>query len=500
MKRVAILLLSALVASNATAQVIETSSGNVRGVLEDRVLSFKGIPYAQAPVGKYRWQPPQPVKKSRKEIDATSFGDACVQPHIPNRPQLTTSEDCLNLNVWTPGLDNRARPVMVWIHGGAFRSGSNQVPGEALAEQDAVVVSINYRLGPLGFFNHTALKNDAANYGLMDMTLALKWVRENIYKFGGNPHNVTIFGVSAGGMAVNLLMVHKPAHGFFQRAIAQSGYATWALPRTVKAPSPAPKSMAMQSADSAEQLAESLVASITDKRQSRRVLTKLDAQALVVAVKGYHLPIVDGTSLLEEPGILFARGEQADVPFMTGGNSFEGSVMPGLGLTPDWYKSLLGDRYEDVRRLYADDFAVSEEQGLTRAFGDHRYLIASRYLGGAMQNKASNAYLYYIKLAASQRQPDWPGSPHGYDAYLMWAGHKDENPEVRNLAVRMQQYWLGFARKGRPHVEGLPAWFTYNPESDHWMVFGERDQLQSGVIKAKLDLLTEQYQERVTLH
>ena len=267
----------------------------------------------------------------------------------------------------------------------------------------------------------------------MDMTLALEWVRDNIRAFGGNPHNVTIFGVSAGGMAVDLLMTHQPARGLFDRAIAQSGYATWALPRTENAPTPAPRSMGLEAAADAHAIAEALVSKLTERKQNKRTLAKLEAQALVDAVEGFHLPIVDGTTLPEEPAVLFARGEQADVPLMTGGNSFEGSVMPASGFTEAAYRALLGEDFAGLKTAYADDFAKSESLGMQRMFGDNRYLLASRRLAAAMQHKSSKSYLYYIDLAASQRQTEWPGTPHGYDAYLLFWGHEDDNPDIRKL-------------------------------------------------------------------
>ncbi len=488
----------ALSGANATAKAVDTTSGTVRGSAENGVIAFKGIPFAQDTSGRQRWTPPKPVKRARQEIDASNYGPACPQPEGSGQDVGPTSEDCLNLNVWTPGIDDRARPVMVWIHGGGFRFGSNQIPGEVLARQNVVVVSINYRLGPLGFLAHPALKNKEANVGLMDMVAGLQWVRDNISSFGGSPHKITIFGVSAGGMAVDLLMVNDAAQGLFHRAIAQSGYATWALPRSQHAPEPAPLGMDLGSADNAEAIAQQIVARVTDKKQSRRTLQRLDAQALVEAVDGFHVPIVDGTTLREEPAILFDRGEQADVPFMTGGNSFEGAVMPRSGFSEARFSEILGEDLATLRNAYADDFAVSESFGLQRVFGDNRYLLASRRLGAAMSRKKSSAYLYYIDLAENQRQPGWPGTPHGYDAYILFGGGQDENPAIRNLSTRMGSYWVEFARTGRPKVEGLEQWFAYRPASDHWLVLSDKDELRSGIIAERLDVLEQRHDRRIS--
>ena len=495
--RASLLIALLCLSGAAAAQIVETQAGKVEGSSQGGVLSFLGIPYAEPPEGRLRWQAPVPRKKWRGTLAAQSYGPACPQTHNPERPLAETAEDCLNLNVWTRGADERLRPVMVWIHGGGFRAGSNQVPGDVLAQQDAVVVSINYRLGPLGFFAHPALNSKSANYGLLDMVLALEWVRDNIAAFGGNPHNVTIFGVSAGGMAVNLLMTAPQAQGLFHRAIAQSGYAGWALPRTKAAPANAPLEMDMSPAQSAEGLASGLVARLTDRKQTRRTLLKLDAQALADAVEGFQLPIVDGITIPEEPGVLFLRGEQADVPYLTGGNSFEGSVMPASGVTLEAFEQSLGSHGAALREAYAQEFALSDEYGLTTAFGDNRYLLSARLLAGAMRAKRSDAYLYYIALSPAQRQPEWPGTPHGYDAYVFWQGDQDANQSIRNLAIRLRSYWLEFARRGRPKAAGLPDWFAYHRESDYWLVFSDRDEIQEGVLASKLDVLTARYTERI---
>ena len=475
---------------------VETSSGIVTGTTLDGVMSFKGIPYAAPPTGNRRWQPPAAPRKSK--IDATTFGPDCPQVQNPAREVVPTSEDCLRLNVWTQALDDRRRPVMVYIHGGGFRAGSGRVPGETFAEQGAVLVSINYRLGPLGFFAHDALRGKEANYGLQDMVLALKWVQENIFAFGGDPYKVTIFGVSAGGMAVNLLMVNDEARGLFHRAISQSGYATWALPRSRHAPAAAVLRMDLATAaERAEDKSAALLAKLTDKKQTRRVLTRVDANALVAAVDGFQVPIVDGTTLKEEPAVLFQRGAQADVPFITGGNSFEGSVMSSSGITPQSYAAEMGPALDQLRAAYADDFGTSEEHGLARAFGDNRYLLSARVLGAAMQNVKSEGYLYYFDLSPAQRPPNTPGAPHGYDRYLMFSGQDSDVPAIRNLATRMQQYWVTFAAKGHLRPSGLTRWAPYHPTTDRWLVFGEQDVMQENVIKAKLDLLTDRYQRRV---
>jgi para-nitrobenzyl esterase len=191
--------------ADSSTPVAVAPAGRFIGSTESNgILAFKGIRYAAAPTGTLRWQAPRPAQRTREAIEATAYGPACLQPAAA-RAASATSEDCLFLNVWTPDLDrDQRRPVMVWIHGGGFRTGSGRLPGEVLAAEDVVVVSMNYRLGPLGFMAHEALPNRTANFGLLDMIAALDWVQRNIRSFGGDPSNVTIFGLSAGGQAVNL--------------------------------------------------------------------------------------------------------------------------------------------------------------------------------------------------------------------------------------------------------------------------------------------------------
>ncbi len=500
MKRTAalILLLVGLVAPLQAAPVVNAPAGVFRGLqMSGGVLAFKGIRYAESPAGEFRWRAPRAVAPAAAPIEATHFGPSCLQPAPVSSTAAATSEDCLFLNVWTPATTSTTpRPVMVYLHGGGFLTGSGNIPGETLASMGVVVVSLNYRLGPLGFMAQDTLRRDVANFGLLDMIAALDWVRQNIRAFGGDPGNVTIFGVSAGGQAVNMLMVSPLARGKFQRAIAQSGYAGWALPRSRTAPSPAPLGADLGSAESAESITKTLLARIDAAAGSAADLQRLDGQALVNAVRGFQMPIVDGSSLPEEPGFLFLRGKQASVPFMTGGNSFEGSVMPQSGITPEFFERMLGTDLPALRKLYADDFAVSPGLGIARLFGDNRYLLSARLLATSMSRVGQDAWLYYIDLAPGQRQPGWPGSPHGYDLQLLLDTDSNASVSTRQLGERMRRYWVAFASAGRPDAPDLTRWPACCGKTDQWMAFGEPDALRIAVLKEKLDLLTERYNRR----
>lgn len=219
----------------STAPVVRLEAGTLKGVQSKSIFSFKGIPFAAAPIGQWRWREPQPVAKWNGVRDASKFGNACIQ-----KPGLSEQnggfpgnldEDCLYLNVWTPALQQGGKlPVMVWIHGGGLVFGSGAVPGyggDSLAKRGAVIVSINYRMGPLGFFSHPALDAERTgfkNFGLLDQIAALKWVQKNISSFGGDANNVTIFGQSAGAESVLALYSSPLARGLFHKGIAQSPY------------------------------------------------------------------------------------------------------------------------------------------------------------------------------------------------------------------------------------------------------------------------------------
>ena len=474
-------------------RTVQAPQGAYEGTVENGVNAFRGIPYGMPPAGNRRWRPPQVAPKYEGVRQALEFGPSCPQAGAEG----PTDEDCLRLNVWTPAVDEGARPVMVWIHGGGFRAGSGNVPGELFAARGVVFVSINYRLGPLGFFAHPALESPVANFGLMDMVVALEWVRDNIVAFGGDPGRVTVFGVSAGGMAVSLLLASDAAQGLFHGAIAQSGYGTWALPRTVGAPAPAPLGMDLNPAKSAESLARELVERASPGAETADELRALDATALMEAVQGFHLPVVDGVTLREEPGVLFLAGKQHDVPVMTGGTSFDGSVMPHSGISVAAYERIWGGDYPAVRSLYREDYDASPEIGVRRLFGDNRYLLAARTLARGMAHKNSPAWLYYLNLPVAEPQTDSPGTPHGFDGRLLFAGQGLPDVRQRALAERLLGYWLDFARTGNPNGGPRLQWPEYREEADRWLVFGSEDGVRRNIARKRLDFIESRYRQRI---
>ena len=339
------------------APVVSTPAGKVQGEAAGGVHAFKGIPYARPPVGELRWKPPSPMPAWTDTRVATHPGASCIQPkgkpdslYFWNLP--TTSEDCLYLNVWAPAKAQRA-PVFFWIHGGALSSGSGTEPlydGTTLAERGIVVVTVNYRLGPLGFLVHPALsaespRNVSGNYGLLDQIEALRWVHLNIASFGGDPANVTIAGESAGGLSVMYLMAAPGARGLFAKAVAQSAYMVSA--------------QELRTATHGGVAGEAVGVSLMDKLGARDLpgLRAMDPQKITdaaAAVSFFPFFVIDGDILPRQIVEVFDRGEQARVPLLAGFNSGEirslRALAPPVPADAATYEKAIRDRYKIRRR------------------------------------------------------------------------------------------------------------------------------------------------------
>jgi para-nitrobenzyl esterase len=312
--------------SGSSGPVVRTGGGLVRGADNGGVSTFLGLPYAAPPTGNLRWRPPQPASSWSGVRDATQFGPSCPQATVNNPflPPGTISEDCLYLNVYTPAARPGAnRPVLVWIHGGGLvQDGGRNYDGTKLAADGAVVVTINYRLGALGFLAHPALASRpggaAGNYGLMDQQAALRWVQRNIARFGGDPRNVTIAGQSAGGLSVLAQLVSPGARGLFQRAIVESG--TFALNQRPLA--------------TAEAAGETFATAVGCPDQNAACLRGVPASALVSPTDVEIPGVVDGAVLTQPIGTALARGQFARVPVINGITHDEELLfVAGLNLT-----------------------------------------------------------------------------------------------------------------------------------------------------------------------
>ncbi len=469
---------------------ITTTSGVYSSTQNNNLNSVKGIRYGQAA----RWHEPSAVV-SQQRFSGEQYGAQCHQPQRPGT-DTKVSEDCLYLNVWhQDGADKQ--PVMVWIHGGGFRFGSGETPGEQLAQHGVVVVSLNYRLGPLGFIKHPLLPNESANLGLKDMELALRWVQDNIHQFGGDKNNVTIFGVSAGGMAVNLLLASPHASGLFHKAIAHSGYATWPLQRTASMQDDNIFHWSGNNPANAEQQASAMFAKLAHADSDLNDLQTLDPTTLINAIEGFQLPIVDGVSLPEEPAVLIEQGSYNRVPLITGGNRYEGSVMPGAQVTSVMMSDWFMNDHDAVANLYSEEWSTSNQQAWQRMFGDLRYLLSAVVTAEASQYFDQPAYLYYHQLSGEQAANPL-GMPHGSDAYILWYGHRSEDVRVREATNSMRQYWVNFAHTGNPNGKGLAQWEAFSADKQNWLVFDNGSSNQAGLLKNKMDFLKAKYQARFT--
>ena len=459
---------------------VRVEEGLLQGTSEDGLMVFKGIPFAAPPVGDLRWRPPQPAAKWEGVRQATSFAPGPIQGW---KAPSGTSEDCLYLNVWTPAKSAADRiPVFVWIYGGGFNGGSTAEPtysGEHLAKKGVVLVSISYRVGQLGFMAHPELSAESpqhvsGNYGLLDMIAGLQWVRKNISAFGGDPDKVTIFGESAGGIAVSMLCASPLAHGLFEGAISESG-GSFGPPRSTTYPGENLKRLADAERAGKAYADSAHVSSIAELR-------KIGADKLP-AIRGLAWPIIDGYVIPDDQYRLYEEGRFNDTPILVGYNSDEGaSFMPAR--TPEAYISSVQERYGPFadRLLKAYPVGIGTVPKTARdlmrdaAFGWHTWSWAR------LQSKMgkSKAFYYYF-----DQHPDYPegspkagyGSPHGQDVAYVFQHLDPKNPlstpSDQIISEAMATYWTNFAKSGDPNGEGVPAWPAFSDANPVVMYFSQ---------------------------
>jgi para-nitrobenzyl esterase len=471
---------------------IKTDKGDVEGELtaDHQVRAFKGIPYAAPPVGDLRWQPPQPAEKWRRTLEAKEFGSHCMQGaayddmifHDPG-----PSEDCLTLNIWTPANTKAGPlPVMVWIYGGGFMSGGTseaRQDGEFLAHRNVIIVSMNYRLGIFGFFVHPELTAESShhasgNYGLLDQTAALQWVKANIAAFGGDASNVTIFGESAGSFAVSAQMASPLARGLFTKAIGESGGAFYSGDLSFEPREDLePRNVTFaQTAFNTSKLADLRKLSADDIQRAVSARTTPPAPRFGPDVDGYFLP--------DSVPNIYAAGNQAHVPLIAGWNADEARDSVLLAKTPVTAETfaakaqtLFGDNARDFLAVYP---ATNDAEALLSA-GDYagdRFIAYStwRWLEAQVATGKSPVFRYRLDLGS-------PGDK--FHQALLGAFHSDDieyvfgtldsrtqatwRPEDRKLSDLIGTYWTNFARTGDPNAIGLPQWPTYN-SAGNWQV------------------------------
>ena len=461
-----------------TAPIVRAAAGALEGRFDGAVRVFKGIPYAAAPVGALRWRAPEPAPAWSGTRAFTDFGPACVQPvyrtgGIYAQDLGPQSEDCLSLNVWTPA-EARNAPVIVWIHGGSLTTGSSRevlYDGANLARRGVIVVSINYRLGILGYLAHPELSAESdhhvsGNYGLLDQIEALRWVHRNIAAFGGDPANVTIAGESAGGLSVMYLMASPLARGLFAKAIAQSAYMV-SMPE-------------LRERRFGEIPAEAIGAHVATALNAASIaaLRAMDAQQLIAAIAptGYFpFGNVDGYVLPRQLVDTFDRGEQAHVPILAGFNSGEirslTFLTPPPPASPAAYEASIHDHYGDLApeflRLYPSDNLQESMWATTR---DALYGWTAERLAAKQTAAGSPSFLYLFDHGYPAMEAAHLHGFHASELPFMF-GNTDRTPPFwppipatdreHALADAMVDYWTSFARAGAPTSSHASQWAAY---------------------------------------
>lgn len=491
---VALLLADACCAQDVPHSSLPTVtlvSGRLRGVRfghAQNEVAFLGVPYAAPPTGERRWKPPEPLARWEGTREATQFGAAC--PQLPE-PWLTFphwSEDCLFLNVWTRQISARHKgPVIVFFHGGSNRAGYSQRDqlGPSLSRSGLVVVSANYRLGPLGFLAHPALNAESphassGNYGLLDQIQALKWVRENIAAFGGDPGRISVMGQSSGAVDICLLMASPLARGLFQRAILESGECQSTFNQDVRTPI-CVNGISGAGEESGERLVVDL--GITDSPDILKKLRSVPVDQILKAMSSdrdlHFEAIVDGWVVPEQPARIFAEGRQAHIPVLVGSNADEATVF-GLGPAS----------VSEYRKYLQADFGMHAGQGLlvwpvsSDADVPGQYLklenLSFAYgawsMARAMTLAQQPAYLYLLTWIQTGKQSRL-GAHHGEELPFLddafpngWGSSHGDSA----FGETLRTYWSNFALTGDPNSPGLPRWPVFDPGADYVLSLGQK--------------------------
>jgi len=520
--------------TKAPAALIPTSelqidSGALRGLVvgeKQDIQVYKGIPFAAPPVGERRWKAPQPVSAWHGVRDCFEFGAACPQkvpPRYGSIPELDLnvpmSEDCLFLNVWTPAHRTAKNlPVLYWIHGGGFTMGAASQPlydGEGLARLGCVVVSINYRLGALGFLAHPALsrgnkENVSGNYGLLDQIEGLRWVKRNVAAFGGDPQRVTIFGESAGGGSVLCLMVSPLAKGLFHGAVAQSA-AGAELTRLRE----------LQGGHgSAEEAGKRFIAhcglpETADATQMRR----LDAEVLLKAASSNEPrpggdpklgrlslvlgPILDGQAIPDEPDLIFAAGQEEAVPLIIGNTKDEMSMFLMLTKMPvdeAAYLKLLKTSFGGLADVIAQAYPVKNARQIRptviQLASDLAFILEARSMARKHSAAGQKTFRYEFARGTKRGFLQFLGAHHGAElAYVFQHPIKVDDSTEKRISQTMGRYWVNFATTGDPNGKDVPNWPTYRAGSDEMVEFADDVKVLSGHRNSQLDAIEKYVRE-----
>lgn len=500
--------------SAQTTPVLRVDSGELQGVVDDGVASYKGIPFAAPPVGELRWRPPQPVAPWTGVRSAAEYGADCMQgrfgpPPAPGAPPVRVpSEDCLCLNVWSPASAARGAklPVMVWIHGGGFVGGSGSSPntsGAQFAKQGVVLVAANYRLGRFGFFAFPALSRERpgetkGNYAYMDQIAALQWVKRNIAAFGGDPNNVTIFGFSAGGVSVHSLLASPMARGLFHKAIVESGGSRDSVltARPMREDGVDPNYPV-----SAETIGIEFARAMKIEGTDQAALAKLRAlsseEVLSVRQSYETTPILDGKLITETAESAYKANRQPRVPIMLGSNSADTAGNRVRATTKEQFFARFGQWSAQAKAAYDPDGTTELATMVTRANDDFGQAEPARFAANAFAAKGAPAYRYrfsYVQTAMRERMR--AGAPHGGEIAFVFGTLAARpgttiSPEDQAVSRMAQSYWVNFAKTGDPNGAGLPVWPRHDPRKDSIFEFRPDSSAGAGpdARKARLDVM-----------
>jgi para-nitrobenzyl esterase len=481
-----IVLFTMLITGFCIAQLpeqVKVEEGLLQGTLENGLTVYRGIPFAAPPVGELRWRAPQPAAKWEGVRQADKFAPGPIQAW---GAPAGKSEDCLYLNVWTPAKSASDKiPVLVWIYGGGFNGGSTSEPnysGENLANKGVVLVSIAYRVGYFGFLANPELSAEnpnhvSGNYGLLDMIASLQWIQKNIAAFGGDPNKVTIFGESAGGIAVSMLCASPLAKGLFQGAVSESG-GSFGPSRSKTFPGENMKLLTDAEREGQTYVKSAGVSSIAELR-------KITADKLPMGSfgKGMAWPIIDGYVIPDDQYKLYEAGKFNDTPILVGYNSDEGASFSPSNKPEDYIagvKTRYGKFAEDLIKAYpvGTTKVPKTARDLMRdaAFGWHTWSWARLQ----SEKGKSKAYYYYF-----DQHPEYPadspkagyGSPHGQDVAYVFKHVNSSNPQITKTDIEISEamatYWTNFAKYGNPNGEGVPEWPAFSDANPVVMYFNQ---------------------------
>ena len=495
--------------------VVSVTGGQVSGATVGAdVRVYKGIPFAAPPVGESRWRPPRPVEPWEGVRDTTTFGPACPQrirtgdvAAFFGQVVDQMNEDCLYLNVWTAVAPTDSAPVMVWIHGGALLSGHGgeaTYDGTALAQRGVVLVTINYRLGPLGYLAHPLLAAESehwasGNYGTLDQIAALEWVRANIAAFGGDPDRVTIFGESAGSWSVNHLVATPLAKGLFHRAIGQSGGGFGSL-------GTAYSRSEMEAVGT--QFADTLLGAevpVPVSLDALRAKTAEKVMAVVPSDDVRFLANVDGWVFPDTIYNIFAAGAQNNVPVIVGSNADEGNSQRDPMTVVD-YRAYAHATYGNLADRFLKTYPAETDQdavvGRMNSYADELFGWEMRTWARMMETVSSNAYYYFFSRVPPGPDEIRGGAFHAAEIIYVFDNlgrspypyaNRDYNEIDHQLSDVMVSCWVNFAKWGDPNGEGLPVWPVYTREADEALEFGDVVQVRRGIRKNRLDFMEAHY-------